>query len=293
MIGGPATARPSKSQLPTVKSKGAVALDAETGAEVFAKSADDIRPIASTTKIFVAMAVRHKGLDLEGWTEVVKSDAKAARGGARTRLDVGLQFNNKDLLRAMLMASDNRAPTVLGRAAGMTADELIAEMNAVAKRLGLKKTKFTDTSGLRGNVSTPREMALALRAALEDDVLREIMHDTQEEIVAKGGKHKVEYTNTNTPLITKRFDVVGGKTGFTDPAKYCLVSEVKIKGRLVVMAFYGAPEKQDRFDDFNAVASWIEDGAPGSKIDVAAVSNEPSAKSAVVKASGRVKKKKR
>ena len=38
----------------------------ETGAEIFGKSADEVRPIASTTKIFVAMAVRKKGLDLDG-----------------------------------------------------------------------------------------------------------------------------------------------------------------------------------------------------------------------------------
>ncbi|MBP9088921.1 MAG: D-alanyl-D-alanine carboxypeptidase [Kofleriaceae bacterium] len=294
----PAVAGSAHAKRPKVKSKAAIAIDAETGAEVFGKAADEIRPIASTTKIFVAMAVRHRGLSLDGWTQILKSDAKAARGGARTRLDVGELFNNKDLLRAMLMASDNRAPTALGRAAGLGPDELISEMNAVAKRLGLKKTKFTDTSGLRGNVSTAREMALALRATLEDDVLREIMHDTQEEVESKSGKRKVEYTNTNTPLLGRRFDVIGGKTGFTDPAGYCLVSAAKLNGRPVVLAFYGAPEKQDRFDDFYTVAGWIEDGAQGAPVTLRA----PAATSAearrdksatTLKASGRAKKKKR
>ncbi len=296
----PAIAGSAHAKRPSVKSKAAIAIDSETGAEVFGKSADEIRPIASTTKIFVAMAVRHKGLSLDGWTQILKSDAKAARGGARTRLDVGELFNNKDLLRAMLMASDNRAPTALGRAAGLSPDELIAEMNAVAKRLGLKKTKFTDTSGLRGNVSTAREMALALRATLEDDVLREIMHDTQEEVESKTGKRKVEYTNTNTPLLGKRFDVIGGKTGFTDPAGYCLVSAAKINGRPVVLAFYGAPEKQDRFDDFYSVAGWIEDGAQGAPVTLTApATTGPSAAArrdkpaTTLKASGRAKKKKR
>ena len=46
-------------------------------------------------------------------------------------------------------------------------------MNGIAKDLHLKRTKFTDPTGLRGNVSTAREMAIALRAALEDDVLRD------------------------------------------------------------------------------------------------------------------------
>src|SRR5690348_2574113 len=171
-------ARPTwADDLPEVKSKAAIVIDAESGAEIFGKDADEIRAIASTTKIFVAMAVRKKGLDLDAWTTITRADARSARGGSRTRLDVGNTFTNKDLLRAMLMASDNRAPTALGRAAGMTPDQLVAAMNGIAKDLHLKRTTFTDPTGLRGNVSTAREMAIALRAALEDDVLRAIMND--------------------------------------------------------------------------------------------------------------------
>ena len=122
------------------------------------------------------------------------------RGGARTRLDVGDRFRNQDLLRAMLMASDNRAPTALGRAAGMTPDELVAAMNRIAKRPApASSTKFTDPTGLHGNVSTAREMALALRTALEDDVLREIMGDRFEIVVAKGG-----YARSTTARRTSR-----------------------------------------------------------------------------------------
>src|SRR5258706_835011 len=141
--------------LPDVRSKSAIVIDAETGAEIFAKNADEIRAIASTTKIFVAMAVRAKRVDLASWTEITKDDAKCARGGSRTRLDVGDQFRNEELLRAMLIASDNRAPSALGRACGLDPDGLVAEMNEVAKQLHLTRTHFTDPTGLRGNVSTP------------------------------------------------------------------------------------------------------------------------------------------
>src|SRR5688500_18786511 len=118
-------------ELPEVKSKAVAVIDAETGAEIFGKNADDIRAIASTTKIFVAMAVRKKNIDLDGWTEITRVDVKQARGGARTRLDIRRVFNNKDLLRAMLMASDNRAPTALGRAAGMSPEQPVDAMNEV------------------------------------------------------------------------------------------------------------------------------------------------------------------
>ena len=259
-------------ELPDVQSRSVVVIDAQTGAEIFGKDADEIRPIASTTKIFVAMAVRKKGLDLEGWTEITRVDVNQARGGARTRLDIRRVFRNKDLLRAMLMASDNRAPSALGRAAGMTTDQLVDAMNGVAKDLHLKRTKFTDPTGLRGNVSTAREMAIALRAALEDDLLREIMADDFELVIGKWGKPKIGYGSTNQPLLAKKYDVIGGKTGYTTAAGYCFVTGARFGGRDVVMTFLGARGKSQRFADFNRVAAWLAGGAPGAKLDLKAIS---------------------
>jgi D-alanyl-D-alanine endopeptidase (penicillin-binding protein 7) len=256
----------SAGDLPAVKSRAVVVLDAKTGVEIFAKDADAVRGIASTTKIFVAMVVRQKGIDLDGWTQINKVDVKAARGGARTRLDPGRTFRNRDLLRAMLMASDNRAPTALARAVGMSPDDLVAAMNKLAKELGLEKTKFTCTSGLRGNVSTAREMAIALRKALDDKVLREIMHDENVMVVSKDKRARIMYGNTNLPLVTKRFDVVGGKTGFTKIAGYCYVTAARFAGREVLLAFLGAEGKATRFDDFNRVAAWLANGNLTAKL---------------------------
>lgn len=272
--------------LPEVKSKAVAVIDAETGAEIFGKNADDIRAIASTTKIFVAMAVRKKGLDLEKWTEITRTDVKQARGGARTRLDIRRVFKNKDLLRAMLMASDNRAPSALGRAAGLSTDQLIAAMNEIAKDLHLKRTKFTDVTGLRGNVSTAREMAIALRAALADDVLREIMSDPYELVVGKGGKPKIGYGNTNQVLVVHKYDVIGGKTGYTATAGYCFVTGARFKGREVMMTFLGAGAKATRFGDFNRIAAWLEQGAPGAKV---ALDDAAPTKRAKLKIDGEVR----
>lgn len=244
-------------------------LDSETGAELFGKDADEVRSIASTTKIFVAMAVRAAKIDLEAYTAITAADAREARGGARTRLEVGEKFKHKDLLRAMLMSSDNRAPTALGRGAGLDHDALVAAMNKVAKGLHLKRTRFTDPSGLHGNVSTAREMAIALRAALADPVLREIMGDDFEMVYPKGRRRRgIGYGSTNQPLVAGRYDVIGGKTGYTKPAGYCFITAARFGGREYLTVFLGAPTKPSRFDDFNKIASWIERGAPGSKIAV-------------------------
>jgi D-alanyl-D-alanine endopeptidase (penicillin-binding protein 7) len=204
------------------------------------------------------MVVRGHGLELDGWTAITRGDAEFARGGARTRLDVGETFKNRDLMRAMLIASDNRAPTALGRAAGLGPDELVAAMNKLARKLHLKHTRFTDPTGLRGNVSTAREMALALHAALADDVLRAIMGDPAQDVTSKDGSATIHYDSTNLALRAGKWDVIGGKTGYTEKAGYCFVTAARFAGRVVVAAFYGADGKQTRFADFDRVATWLD-----------------------------------
>jgi D-alanyl-D-alanine endopeptidase (penicillin-binding protein 7) len=270
-------ARPAAAAGPEVRSKAAVVLDARTGAAIFDKGADDVRAIASTTKIFVAMAVRKAGIALEDYTTITKVDADASKGGSRTRLDVGQQFRNIDLLRAMLISSDNRCPTALGRAVGLDAKGLIAAMNEIARDLGLKKTKFTDTSGLRGNVSTAREMALALREALADPVLKAIMSTEFATVTSKTGYAKIVYGNTNVPLRAHKFDVIGGKTGYTRAAGYCFITGATLAGREVMVVVLGADGKLTRFADFDRIATWMEAGASGSKVKVGATATASSA----------------
>ncbi len=281
--GGGRKSRPiaalTRDGLPNVQASGAIVVDLDSGQEIFSKNADDLRFIASTTKIFVAMVVRAKGIDLEGETVISDDDQYRARGGAKSRLLVGRRFKNKDLLRAMLIGSDNRACSALARGAGMTPDQLIDGMNALARKLGLKKTKFTDPSGLHGNESTPREMAVALREALTDPLLAEIMSTREAEVhavdsgetVQKGKKvikkssYSVHYNNTNVSLRTSKFSVVGGKTGYTDLARYCLVVAAKIGGKRYAMSFLGAEGELTRFADFQRVCEWIESGKAGAQ----------------------------
>ncbi len=260
---GTSIAALTKDGRPNVQSAAAIAIDAKTGELLYAKNPDKVRAIASTGKIFVAMVARRKGIDLNALTKISNVDAKFAKGGSRTRLVVGHKFRNQDLLRAMLIASDNRAPTAIGRAVGLSPNQLVKELNLLAKDLGLKKTKFTDPSGLNGNTSTAREMARALGVAMEDPFLAEIMgtKDTTIRSVARK-PHAIPYRNTNRSLHTGRHDVLGGKTGFTNPAGYCLLIAARLGDRSVHMAFLGASEKLTRFGDFGRVASWMQSKLP-------------------------------
>lgn len=245
--------------LPNVRSGSALAIDMDSGTILFGKNPDMVRAIASTGKIFVALVARRRGIDLDGVTQITMADAQYARGGSRTHLDVGHSFKNRDLLRAMLVASDNRAVTAVGRGAGLTPEELVTEMNALAVDLGLQRTTFTDPTGLNGNWSTAREMAMALAAALRDPVLAEIMSTKFVSIQTVTNRPRtMHYTNTNRVLHRERLRVLGGKTGYTRDAGYCLVTGVEMDGRRLAFVFLGSDGELTRFADFNRVMGWME-----------------------------------
>src|SRR5215207_297482 len=79
----------TKAGQPNIQAASAIIVDLDTGAELYAKNADEIRPIASVGKLFLALAVRGKGIPLDGTTAIQDEDLRFARGGARSRLPVG------------------------------------------------------------------------------------------------------------------------------------------------------------------------------------------------------------
>lgn len=242
---------------PPLASPSVAVLDAATGDELYARHADQPRPIASMTKIFVAMAVRRRHLDLERWTEIDFDDARAAAGGAHTLLLEGEAFRNRDLLYAMLLSSDNRVPSALARSVGLSNPELVAELGRLAGDLGLSRTRFDDATGIRGNRSTAHEMALALRETLRDRLLARIMTTRHARVVSRSATITASYTSTVQPLWDQRYKILGGKTGHTDGAGYCLLIAAEVAGRRVVVALLGARTPEARFDDFARLIAWL------------------------------------
>lgn len=241
---------------PELRSASAFVIDAD-GREILAKHADDVRPIASMTKIFAAIVVRARQLDLGAWTPITDADVRAGAGGAASALYRGQSFRNLDLLHAMLLVSDNRVPTALARSVGLAPDELLAEMNQLAAQLRLEHTRFEDVTGIVGNRSTAREMASALQAALADPVLARILRTRVARIQPKNRARTIEYKSTVGPLWRGRYAIRGGKTGTTEAAGHCMAITAEIGGTTYTMVFLGAPSAGARNRDFDAVARWL------------------------------------
>src|SRR6478609_4551685 len=255
----------TKGGQPNVQATSALVLD-EAGQVVYARNPDKERPIASISKLAAMLVVMEKGLELEGLSTITKNDAEVAKGGAKSRLLEGMTLSNRDLLHAAMMGSDNRAVPALGRAVKLTPAQMVVAMNAKVKQLGLKNTRFQEPTGLSvNNVSTPREVIVMLKQVIAHPVLGPITRRSEYD-AHPVGKPPIKYMNTDRAAARSNVQLVGGKTGYNDFARYCLTVATKIDGHTYYMAFLGDEGKLTRFGDVARVADWIVSHKPKTVI---------------------------
>jgi D-alanyl-D-alanine endopeptidase (penicillin-binding protein 7) len=257
----PAPRRPTipwlRGNLPNVQAQASLVVDLQDGEELFSRQPDAPRPIASISKLAATLTVVERGLVLDQLTTVSRADLDVARGGARSRLVEGTTLSNRDLLHAALLGSDNRAVSALGRAVGLSAADLAAAMTSKARELGCKGTRFEDPTGLSPqNVSTPREAIVLLRAVMDHPVLGPITRRVEYD-AHPVGRAPIRYSNTHRPAARSNTVVLGGKTGFNNAARYCLVLAAEVGGRTLGMAFLGTEGELTRFGDVGRVSDWV------------------------------------
>jgi D-alanyl-D-alanine carboxypeptidase len=125
--------------------------------------------------------------------------------------------------------------------------------------MGLPHTRFDDVTGILGNRSSAREMAIAMQAALADPVLARIMRTRYARIRSKSDAVVIDYKSTVQPLWGKLYKIRGGKTGTTESAGHCMLIAAVIDGRTYTMTFLGGQSTRSRFLDFAKVADFIDD----------------------------------
>ena len=246
-----------RNNLPNVLSLGALVVDMDNGHEIFARKPDQPRAIASISKLAAMLAVMDHDLDLEGLTTMKKVDSEVARGGAPSRLLEGMTLSNRDLLHAALLGSDNRAVSALGRAVGLSATQLTNAMNRKVASLQLRATRFREPTGLSPeNMSTPREILQLLRAAMAHPILGPIVRKPEYD-AHPVGRPAIRYVSTHRPAARPTLQILGGKTGYNDAARYCLVIAIAVDGHNYGMALLGTEGKLARFGDVARVVDWI------------------------------------
>ncbi len=267
----------TKDGLPNIQSSAALVLDMTSGETLYERDPDAVRPIASISKLVGAMVIQEEcKLDPAGLHEMSPHNRDAARGGDKSKLTTGWKYSHSDLLHAALMRSDNRALPALGEACGLDPAAMGVRMTARARAMGLTKTFFREPNGLSAEiVSTPRELMVVLRHVIQIAEIKGIL-GTQEHVltaVKNGRSRAINIQNTDRLLGKNVAHILGGKTGYTDIARYCLAIAARtFTGREVGMVFLGGEGRFTRFADFTRVVKWLQPGtayAKGSMVPAA------------------------
>ena len=245
-----------------LRSSSALVQDAETGEVVYGKNAEVVVPIASITKLMTAMVVLDGGLDLDEKITLSREDAVQMKG-SRSRLRTGLSLTRGELLLLALMSSENRAAAALGQSFPGGLEAFVDAMNAKAAVLDMTESRFVEPTGLSpANVSTASDLAKMVRAAHDYPLIRE--YSTKSRATVKASGRPLQYGNTNGLVRSSYWEIGLSKTGYISEAGRCLVMQVRLADKDLIVVLLDSWGKQSRIGDANRLRKWLESGqAPG------------------------------
>ena len=224
-------------------------VDSETGVEMYGKNVDKRLPIASMVKIMTSLiafeAVEKGELSLD--EEVVVSEVSAGMGGSQVFLDAGKSYKASELLKSIVVASANDSCVAIAERLSGSVDGFVKNMNKRAKELGMNNTNFVNCTGLPApeNYSSAKDVSIMFRELIKHPVYFDFAGIWLEDFVHPDGRTTC-MTNTNK-LVRFYEGCDGGKTGFTNEAKFCLSATAVRNGLRVVAVVIGADSSKERF----------------------------------------------
>lgn len=242
--------------LPKLRSQAAFVLDMDSGMPLLSKHGNEKRPIASITKLMTAMVVLDAKLPLSEKIRITDADVDRVKFSS-SRLAVGTELTRERMLQLALMSSENRAAHALGRTYPGGLGAFVQAMNAKAKALGLRNTRFQDPTGLDpDNVASPRDLAHLVASASRYEQIREFSTDDAE--VVRLRQQEKAFRNTNALVRQGDWDISVSKTGYIQEAGRCLVMQVSVNNRQTLIVLLNSQDTSARTMDSLAIKRWLE-----------------------------------
>ena len=254
---------------PSVSAKAWAALD-ESGRLVGGNKADEAMPIASITKLMMAMAYLDQSPDMSLSERIDERDIDTVKKSS-SRLPVGSVLARSDLMRLALASSENRAASALARGYRGGTAAMVEAMNRKARELGLRSARFVDPTGLSPeNVASARDVArMAIAARAYKEALSAATQSDYKQLVAMPDRAQLVelgYKNTNKMLRDGLLAPLISKTGYIKEAGRCLAwALAKAGGSVVGIAVLGAPSFAARDADELRLSAWAN-GEPEPRI---------------------------
>ena len=195
---------------------------------------------ASLTKLMTALVCVETVEDLEQEFVISSASSIKVSGSSTAFLQVGESLKIKDLLYGMLLPSGNDAAVAVAEASCGSVDAFVEKMNEEAVKIGALSSHFTNPHGLpdENHYTSPYDIYLIFRAAMQHEVLREILGTKEYQVVYKdrNGARKTQVwkaTNlysTGEKELPEGLKIMGAKTGTTKEAGYCLALNTEKTG---------------------------------------------------------------
>ncbi|MDH3371573.1 MAG: serine hydrolase [Gammaproteobacteria bacterium] len=236
----------------------ALVMDEREGVMLYGRNVERARPIASLTKLMTALVILESGLSLDEQIKITRDDRDRLRG-TKSRLSYGAVFTRRDLLRAALGASDNRAAAALARTFPGGEDAMFRAMNDRARKLGMTQTRFTDASGLHnGNVSTASDLVRLVNETQKHPLFEKMTTTPSFRITNLASGRQVAFRNTNRLVHRDSWDIGLSKTGYTAAAGNCLIMQATISDRPLTIVLLNSWGKLSRYGDARRIQQWLE-----------------------------------
>ena len=238
-----------------LKSSVALVMDQDTKQVLVSKNSTTVLPIASITKLMTAMVVVESGRPMDELLTIEDEDVDTEKN-SRSRLRVGVQLTRGEMLHLALMSSENRAAHALGRSHKGGLEGFVVAMNAKARMLGMRGTRFVEPTGLSSlNQSSANDLAVLVNAAYGHQRIRDL--STSREAVVELGSRQVQFRNTNRLLSNPSWDIGLQKTGYIAEAGRCMVMQAQLAGRKLIMVFLDSAGKYSRQGDAERIRRWL------------------------------------
>ena len=250
-----AAPNPAKLQL---KSGSALVMDINTGKTLYQKNPAQVRPIASLTKLMTALVVLDARQNLNQTLTIDQNDRDNLKH-TYSRVRMGTKVSRRDALHLALMSSENRMASALGRHYPGGRSAFIRAMNNKARQLGMRNSRFYDSTGLSTrNVSTARDLAKLIAAAYRQPLIRQFTQDTNKEMRFSTPAYSLMFNNTNPLVKNPDWDVRLSKTGYTDEAGRCLLMRAKPDQQELAIVLLNSVGKRTPVGDANRIRKWLK-----------------------------------
>ena len=212
--------------------EGAGVFNTTTGEIPYAQNIYEKLYPASTTKIMTAYVALKYG-NLSDVVTVSENALNIDPSSSTCGLAVGDKVTLQDLLYGMMMRSGNDAAVAIAEYISGDTASFADKMNEEAKKLGATTSHFVNPNGLpdENHYTSVYDLYLIFQAAIQNETFHNIittMDYTANYTDAGGAAKTQEWNSTNAYFSGDQtapdgFTVIGGKTGTTGEAGYCLV----------------------------------------------------------------------